>query len=59
MKLFIKIADSEIAKKLAARNFQYIKEGSVYSFIKTDELMLVLQQEFGEVPMIFENRLRF
>jgi len=44
---------------LAKLGFQYIKEGSVFAFIQTDELMSVLQQTYSNGAFICENKLRF
>ena len=39
--------------------FQYIKEGSAFAFIKSDELMSVLQKTYSNGYFICENKLRF
>ena len=59
MKNFIKVVDLKLAEKLASLDFQYIKEGSVFAFIQTDELISVLQRIYSESYFICENKLRF
>lgn len=59
MKNFIKVVSPELANQLVALGFQYIKEGSVFAFIQTDELMSVLQQAYSNGSFICENKLRF
>lgn len=59
MKNLIKVVSPEVAEQLAKLGFQYIKEGSVFAFIQTDELMSVLQQTYSNGAFICENKLRF
>lgn len=59
MKNLIKVVSPELANHLVAMGFQYIKEGSVFAFIQTDELMSVLQQTYSNGSFICENKLRF
>lgn len=59
MKNLIKVVDQGLAKQLVDLGFQYIKEGSVFVFIQTDELMSVLQQTYSNGSFICENKLRF
>lgn len=59
MKNLIKVVDQGLAKQLVGLGFQYIKEGSVFAFIQTDELMSVLQQTYSNGAFICENKLRF
>lgn len=59
MKNLIKIVSPELANQLVSLGFQYIKEGSVFAFIQTDELMSVLQQTYSNGAFICENKLRF
>lgn len=55
----IKVVSPEVAEQLAKLGFQYIKEGSAFAFIKSDELMSVLQKTYSNVSFICENKLRF
>lgn len=55
----IKVVDQGLAKQLASLGFQYLKEGSVFAFIKSDELMSVLQKTYSNGAFICENKLRF
>lgn len=59
MKNLIKVVDQGLAKQLADLGFQYIREGNVFAFIQTDELMSVLQQTYSKGHFICENKLRF
>ena len=59
MKNLIKVVSPELANQLVSLGFQYIKEGSVFAFIETDELMSVLQQAYSNGAFICENKLRF
>ena len=59
MKNLIKVVDQGLAKQLVDLGFQYIKEGFVFAFIQTDELMFVLQQTCSNGAFICENKLRF
>ena len=59
VKNLIKVVSPEVAEQLAKLGFQYIKEGSVFAFIQTDELMSVLQQTYSNGAFICENKLRF
>ena len=59
MKNLIKVVDQGLAKQLVDLGFQYIKEGSVFAFIQTDELMSVLQKTYSNGSFICENKLRF
>ena len=56
---FIKVVDQGLAKQLVDLGFQYIKEGSVFAFIKSDELMSILQKTYSNGSFICENKLRF
>lgn len=55
----IKVVDQGLATQLADLGFQYIKEGSIFAFIKSDELMSLLQETYSNGSFICENRLRF
>lgn len=55
----IKVVNQGLAKQLADLGFQYIKEGSAFAFIKSDELMSVLQKTYSNGSFICENKLRF
>ncbi len=59
MKNLIKVVNQDLAKQLADLGFQYVKEGLVFAFIQTDELMSVLQQTYSNGNFICENKLRF
>lgn len=59
MKNLIKVVDQGLAKQLVDLGFQYIREGNVFAFIQTDELMSVLQQTYSNGAFICENKLRF
>lgn len=59
MKDLIKVVDQGLAKQLVDLGFQYIREGNVFAFIQTDELMSVLQQTYSNGAFICENKLRF
>lgn len=59
MKNLIKVVDQGLAEQLANLGFQYIKEGKIFAFIQTDELMSVLQQTYSNGSFICENKLRF
>lgn len=55
----IKVVDQGLANQLVGLGFQYIKEGSIFAFIKTDELMSILQKTYSNGTFICENKLRF
>lgn len=59
MKNLIKVVDRGLAKQLVDLGFQYIREGNVFAFIQTDELMSVLRQTYSNGTFICENKLRF
>lgn len=59
MKNLIKVVDHGLAKQLVDLGFQYIREGDVFAFIQTDELMSVLRQAYSSGTFICENKLRF
>lgn len=59
MKNLIKVVDQGLAKQLADIGFQYIREGNIFAFIQTDELMSVLRQAYSKDSFICENKLRF
>ena len=59
MKNLIKVVSPELADKLVALGFQYIKEGSVYAFIETEELTDLLIKNYSNDEYIRENKLRF
>lgn len=59
MKNLIKVVNPEVAEQLAKMGFQYIREGDVFAFIQTDELMSVLRQAYSNGTFICENKLRF
>ena len=56
---FIKVVDQGLANQLADLGFQYVKEGSVFAFIKSDKLMDLLQKTYSNGSFICENKLRF
>lgn len=56
---FVKVIDQKVADYLISAGFSYMKEGNVYVFTETEELIAVLQRQFAEVPVIIENKLRF
>lgn len=55
----IKVVDQGLANQLVDLGFQYIKEGSIFAFIKSDELMSLLQETYSNGSFICENKLRF
>lgn len=59
MKNLIKIVNQDLAMRLADLGFQYIKEGFMFAFIQTDELMSILQETCSNGDFICENKLRF
>lgn len=59
MKNLIKVVSPEVAEQLAKLGFQYIREGNVFAFFETDELMSVLRQTYSNGSFICENKLRF
>lgn len=59
MKNLIKVVSPEVAEQLVKLGFQYIREGNVFAFIQTDELMSVLRQTYSNGSFICENKLRF
>lgn len=56
---FIKIVSPEVANRLVALGFQYIKEQNVFAFPYSDEIMIVLQQQYSNPQFVTESKLRF
>ncbi len=56
---FVKVIDPQIAESLSSEGFSYIKEGDVFVFLETQELLAVLQRQYASAPIIIENKLRF
>ena len=56
---FIKIVSPELAEQLAALDFQYIKEASLFVFPYSDELIAVLRQQYAQEQYVCESKLRF
>lgn len=56
---FIKVVDPDMAKQLADLGFQYIKEQNVFVFPYSDEIMLILQQQYSVAQFVKESKLRF
>lgn len=59
-KNFIKVINRELAERLIASGFSYIKESEFYAFADTPELSSVLQRmSFSDKRYFAENKLRF
>lgn len=56
---FIKVVDPELANGLVALGFQYVKERNVFAFPYSDDLMVVLHQQYARPQFVTENKLRF
>lgn len=56
---FIKVIDLLLTKQLAEAGFSYIKEGNVFAFRYSPELIALLGQEYEKANYVIENRLRF
>lgn len=57
---FIKVVDRGLAEQLADLGFQYVKESDdSFAFLKTDELLKILQKSYSNGRFICENKLRF
>lgn len=55
----IKVIDREVSDYLIASGFSYIKEGDVFVFCSTPEIIAVLKKQFSNEKFIVENKLRF
>lgn len=56
---FIKVIDQKVSNYLASSGFSYIKEGDVFVFFATPEIIAVLQRQFSNEKYVIENKLRF
>lgn len=56
---FIKVVSPELANLLATRGFQYMKEGCVFVFSWSDELIAIIRELGTNDYFVFENKLRF
>lgn len=56
---FIKIANQDLAQYLAGLGFQYTKEGVVFAFVQSDELLSILNKTFSNSSFVSESKLRF
>ena len=56
---FIKVINQKISDYLVASGFSYIKEGDVFAFRASPEIIAVLQRQFSGERFVIENKLRF
>lgn len=59
MKNFIKVADREVAEKLASLGFQYILEGETYVFAYDERLISILTEKYAKTQFVKTNKLTF
>lgn len=63
MKNLIKVVNPDVATKLSALGFSYIKEQigkqDVFVFAMNDDLCKILNSKFSKSDFICENKLRF
>lgn len=56
---FITVVNPELAEKLAALGFQYIKNAEFFAFQYSSELLNILNSQFSDEPYLCDNKLRF